>query len=69
MKWRPVTLFLGMYAITSVLFWVKTGSLVTGLSMGVLSAGLKTAWSLLHSRLTHTKTPSVCERCANQLIP
>lgn len=58
---RGITLFVGMYGITVTLFWVETGSLVTGLIFGLLGASLKTVWSIVHKhyypKIQFTKQP------------
>jgi hypothetical protein len=51
--WHPLTLWLGMYAITALLFWSESGKLTTGLLFGLVSATLKTLWSLVHHKMTH----------------
>ncbi len=50
---RPMTLWMGMYAITMTLFWIETGSPTKGILLGLLSASLKTAWSSLHKWYYH----------------
>lgn len=48
---RSTVLFIGMYGITVTLFWVESGSVTTGLTFGLLSASLKTAWANVHTRI------------------
>lgn len=45
------TLFAGMYGITATIIGVETGSLVTGLTLGLLGSTLKTGWSVVHAWL------------------
>lgn len=52
---KPLSLWLGMYLITVVLFWFETGSVATGLYMGLISASLKTMWSVVHGRISGEK--------------
>lgn len=46
--WKHISLWLGMYAITVLLFWYESGALTTGLLFGLLSASLKTIWAWMH---------------------
>ena len=48
---RGITLWLGMYGITSILFYIETGSVGKGLMLGLVSATLKTLWSICHSKV------------------
>ena len=50
-KSRITSLFLGMYGVTLTLFWLKTGSLVTGFWMGIIAASAKTFIANLNDRL------------------
>lgn len=51
---NPVTLWLGVYAISVSLFYYESRSLSLALKMALASSTLKTGWALLHKRLTHT---------------
>jgi hypothetical protein len=62
---RPFTLWLGMYAITTCLFWFETGSVAKGASLGLLSATLKTVWGLLHGRWFGKGD---CDKCRSVVI-
>jgi len=49
-KWLPkITLFIGMYTITATIIGCESGSLLAGLSLGLLSSTLKTGWAIVHS--------------------
>ena len=48
---RGLTLFGGMYAITVTMFYIQSGSILTGLTFGAVSAGLKTVWAKVHPML------------------
>ena len=50
---NPVTLWLGVYAISVSLFYYESRSLALALKMALASSTLKTGWALLHKRLTH----------------
>ena len=45
---RGLTLFAGMYGITVTMFYIQSGSIVTGLTFGAMSAALKTVWAKVH---------------------
>jgi hypothetical protein len=46
-----VSLFTGMYAITATIIGIETGSVATGLTLGLLGSSLKTVWAMAHSAL------------------
>lgn len=46
---KATTLFVGMYAITATIVGVETGSLVTGLTIGLVGSTVKTGWAMLHA--------------------
>lgn len=48
---RSFVLWLGMYCITVTLFWLESGSVATGAAFGLVSASLKTIWSISLNRL------------------
>lgn len=48
-RWtRRASLFLGMYAITATIIGIETGSVVTGLTLGLVGSTFKTAWAGIH---------------------
>lgn len=47
------TLLLGMYVITVLIYWAKTGHLLDGMVFGLMTASAKTVWSLIHKKITH----------------
>jgi hypothetical protein len=48
-----------MYGITATLFTLETGSLVTGLTMGVVGSSLKTLYAAVYHRVTARKASTV----------
>lgn len=54
-----LSMLAGMYAITFTLFMVETGCLWKALSMGFVSALLKSAYSLIHGNLWSVHANSV----------
>ena len=51
--WNGITLLLGMYAITVLIYWWFNGDLAHGAVFGLMTASAKTVWSLIHKWLTH----------------
>lgn len=54
-----LTLRLGMYLITVVIYWVKTGHLLDGMVFGLITSSAKTVWSLFHKKLTHREPAKI----------
>lgn len=55
---RGLTLFAGMYGITVTMFYIQSGSIVTGLTFGAMSAALKTVWAKVHP-IIHPIVPAL----------
>lgn len=54
-KIQVISLFLGMYFITCLLFYIESGSIAKGALFGLISASLKTIWAQIHKGLFNSK--------------
>jgi hypothetical protein len=54
-----ITLWLGMYAITVFIYWLKVGHFYDGLLFALMTASAKTVWSLVHKAITHREPSKV----------
>ena len=47
-RWRFPVLFAGMVCVTALLMWAETGQVLAGLSLGLLTASIQSAYSSVH---------------------